>query len=136
MGDSKLKILGPTAYNFDTNNNSLVIKVSHGENSLLFTGDGEKIEESSIMYTGEDLSAKILHIGHHGSRKASSHEFLKEVNPEYGIISVGKDNMYGHPHKEVINRLNKYNIEYFRTDISGDIIMISDGEDIIFSTEK
>lgn len=136
LGESKIKILGPTAYNFDTNNNSLVIKVSHGNNSLLFTGDGEKIEESSIMYTGENIEAKILHIGHHGSRKASSDEFLKEVNPEYGIISVGKNNQYGHPHKEVIDRLEKNDINYYRTDKKGDIIVKSDGNNFTFSTEK
>lgn len=136
FGEANFEILGPTAYNFDTNNNSLAVKVNHGKNSFLFTGDAEKLEESTLMYTGEEIDAKILHIGHHGSRKASSEEFLKEVNPEYGIISVGKDNMYGHPHKEALNRLEKHNIKTYRTDISGDIIIISDGEDILISTEK
>ncbi|QQK07734.1 ComEC/Rec2 family competence protein [Miniphocaeibacter halophilus] len=136
FGEANFEILGPTAYNFDTNNNSLAVKVNHGENSFLFTGDAEKLEESTLMYTGEEIDAKILHIGHHGSRKASSEEFLKEVNPEYGIISVGKDNMYGHPHKEALNRLEKHNIKTYRTDISGDIIIISDGEEILISTEK
>ncbi|HHX69908.1 MAG: ComEC/Rec2 family competence protein [Miniphocaeibacter sp.] len=136
FGEANFKIVGPTAYNFDTNNNSLAIKVNHGKNSLLFTGDAEKIEESTLMYTGEEIDAKILHVGHHGSRKASSEEFLKEVNPEYGIISVGRDNIYGHPHKEAVDRLKKQNIEIYRTDISGDIILISDGEEILISTEK
>lgn len=136
FGESEFVIIGPTAYNFDTNNNSISIKVNHGKNSAVFTGDGEKLEESTLMYTGEDIGAKILHIGHHGSRKASSTEFLKEVNPEYGIISVGKDNMYGHPHKETLKRLEKEDIKVIRTDISGDILLISDGEDILASTEK
>ncbi|WP_099203085.1 ComEC/Rec2 family competence protein [Miniphocaeibacter massiliensis] len=136
FGESEITIVGPTAYNFDTNNNSIAIRITHGENSILFTGDAEKLEESTLMYTGEKIESKVYHVGHHGSRKASSKEFLDEVNPEYAVISSGKGNMYGHPHKEVLNRLKSINAEVFRTDISGNIVMISDGKDVLFSTEK
>ena len=136
FGEAQFKIIGPTAYNFDTNNNSLAIRVTHGENSVLFTGDGEKLEESTLMYTGMNIQSNILHVGHHGSRNASSTEFLNEVNPDYGIISVGKDNIYGHPHREALDRFKKQNIKILRTDILGDILMISDGKDVIFSSEK
>ncbi len=136
FGEAEFKIVGPTAYNFDTNNNSIAVRVVHGNNSVIFTGDGEKLEESTLMYTGEEIKSNIYHVGHHGSRKASSQEFLNEVNPDYAIISLGKDNMYRHPHEEVLKRLKKMNIEILRTDNSGDIIMISDGKDVLFSTEK
>ena len=136
FGEAQFKIIGPTAYNFDTNNNSLAIRVTHGENSVLFTGDGEKLEESTLMYTGMNIQSNILHVGHHGSRNASSTEFLNEVNPDYVIISVGKDNIYGHPHREALDRFKKQNIKILRTDILGDILMISDGKDVIFSSEK
>ncbi|MDL2311139.1 MBL fold metallo-hydrolase [Peptostreptococcaceae bacterium OttesenSCG-928-C18] len=136
FGEVEFTIIGPTAYNFDTNNNSIATRVVHGKNSLIFTGDGESMEESTLMYTGEEIKSKIYHVGHHGSRKATSKEFLEEVNPEYAVISLGKDNMYGHPHKEVLNRLEENDVKIFRTDLMGSIIMVSDGKEVLFSSEK
>ena len=72
----------------------------------------------------------VLKIGHHGSSSSTSEIFLKAVTPSVAVISVGKDNSYGHPHKETLDTLNKYNIKTLRTDIEGTITLCSDGNKI------
>ncbi|MPN26893.1 ComE operon protein 3 [bioreactor metagenome] len=86
-----------------------------------------------MLAKGFDLYAEVLKVGHHGSTTSTTKEFLDMVNPRYAIISVGKDNQYGHPHKEILDRLRKKNIIVYRTDESGTIIASSDGESITFS---
>jgi competence protein ComEC len=76
------------------------------------------------------LDSDVLKIAHHGSKTSSSEDFLKEVSPEIAVISVGKDNSYGHPTQEVLENLNKYGIKVLRTDEAGDIKIISDGQNL------
>lgn len=78
----------------------------------------------------EELKADVLKVGHHGSSSSSCSEFLTAVSPVYAVISVGKDNPYGHPSPEVIERLANFNIKVLRTDLNGTIIFQSDGSDI------
>ncbi len=103
----------------NTNDSSIVAKLSYGQNKILLTGDAEKKTESQLINKQIDLSAQILQVGHHGSKTSTSAEFLQAVRPEVAVIQVGKDNRYGHPHQEVLDRLK--NIEIFRTDLDGDI---------------
>ena len=100
------------------NNMSLIIKMKFGDIDILFTGDLEKDAENEINYY---LKADILKIGHHGSNTSTTEEFLKKVLPKIALVSVGKDNSYGHPSKEVIERLKKLNIKRFRTDEMGEV---------------
>ena len=93
----------------------------------LFLCDGEKLL-SEALANGADIKADVLKLGHHGSSTSTSEEFLKVVSPSLALISCGKDNDYGHPHKETIEKLEKYNIPYERTDIKGTIVVGSDGE--------
>ena len=93
----------------------------------MFTGDAEKLSENEIT---ADVSANVLKVGHHGSSTSSSDKFIKRVNPEYAVISCGEGNSYGHPHKETIKTLNKYDVEVFRTDTMGTIIAQTDGESL------
>jgi competence protein ComEC len=83
-----------------------------------------------------DLNSDLLKVGHHGSISSTSIDFLKQVKPTYAVISVGKDNRYGHPHKEIIERLTEQNVEILRTDELGTIILTSDGNDLSYEIIK
>ncbi|MCR1975320.1 MBL fold metallo-hydrolase [Clostridium sporogenes] len=129
--DSSLDFLAPVKDNYEnTNDYSAVIKLTHGNTKFLFTGDAEKTSERDILNSNVDLSSNVLKVGHHGSHSSSSKEFLDKVNPKMAIISCGKNNDYGHPHKETMKELKKRNIEVYRTDIDGNILLTSDGENI------
>lgn len=119
------------------NNNSIVVKATYGEFKILFTGDMEKEEEEDLILQRIYLKSDILKVGHHGSKTSTSDEFLRIVDPDYAIISVGEDNKYGHPHKEVIKKLEDNNIEIYRTDKDGTIFIETDGSNInIFTDDK
>ncbi|MBN3398069.1 hydrolase [Clostridium botulinum] len=129
--DSSLDFLAPVKDNYEnTNDSSAVVKLTHGNTKFLFTGDAEKTSEKDILNSNEDLSSNVLKVGHHGSHSSSSKEFLDKINPKIAIISCGKNNDYGHPHKETMKELKKRNIEVYRTDIDGNILLTSDGENI------
>ncbi|MHB9949977.1 hydrolase [Clostridium botulinum] len=129
--NSSLDFLAPVKDNYEnTNDSSAVVKLTHGNTKFLFTGDAEKTSEKDILNSNEDLSSNVLKVGHHGSHSSSSKEFLDKINPKIAIISCDKNNDYGHPHKETMKELNKRNIEVYRTDIDGNIVLTSDGENI------
>lgn len=114
----------------DSNGTSIVSRLVFNKNSLLFTGDIYKSGEQRIIKNGaslESLESDILKIAHHGSKTSSGEEFLKKVLPKIAIISVGKDNRYGHPNQGVLEVLDKYGIRILRTDEEGDIKVFSDG---------
>lgn len=108
-----------------SNDNSVVIKLTYGENSFLLTGDLPDAQETNLIRDAlakNSLNSQILKVSHHGSKYASSDEFLAAVKPLDAIISVGKNNSYGHPNQEVLDRLIKKGINIFRTDEIGDIV--------------
>ena len=120
----------------DSNDTSIVAKLVFGKNSLLFTGDAYKslekeltIRENSCPNSCElaILDSDVLKIAHHGSKTSTSEEFIAKVSPEIAVISVGRENKYGHPNQEVLELLEKYGIRILRTDLDGDIKIISDG---------
>lgn len=106
----------------DDNNSSIILKIILNNNSFLLTGDAGLKTEDDLMAKNINIEARILKVSHHGSKNATSSEFLKAVNPEKAIISVGK-NSYGHPAEELLNRLKSMNVNIFRTDEIGDIIL-------------
>lgn len=116
----------------NSNDTSIVSKLIFGENCFLFTGDITKSVENlfSLASELENIKCQFLKVAHHGSKTSTSENFLKIVSPQIAIISVGK-NEYGHPHKEVLETLEKYGIKILRTDRDGDIKIISDGEKLI-----
>ncbi|MDO5516061.1 MAG: ComEC/Rec2 family competence protein [Clostridium sp.] len=135
LGQAKCTILAPNSSKYeDLNNYSIVLKVEFGNNSFLFTGDAEDVSEKEMLSKGFDLKADVLKIGHHGSRSSTTREFLNAVNPKYAVISVGKGNDYGHPNDETIEKLHAKGIETYRTDESGTIVAVSDGNNISFNT--
>lgn len=109
------------------NNNSIVIKLTYGDDKFLFTGDAEKSEEDGIW---TNIKCDVLKVGHHGSDTSSSSNFLKKVEPTYAVISCGLNNSYGHPTTDVLDRLYDRNIDVYRTDIQGTIVFTSNGTDI------
>ena len=107
-----------------------------GSTSFLFTGDMEKEAEADMLDFGMDVSADVLKVGHHGSSTSTGYRFLYEVDPEYAVISVGKDNTYGHPHRETVAILGDAEIPMLRTDELGTILAVSDGKEITFTWEN
>lgn len=131
LGDASFEILGPVTDDCeDINSMSAVTKITYGDTSFLVTGDAEKDEEREIIENGAYLDCDVLRVGHHGSSTSSCRDFLDAVSPEICVISCGANNDYGHPHKEVTKRIANYTDEVYRTDILGDIVMISDGKTI------
>ena len=108
----------------------------YGETSFLFTGDAEYEEELSVVGGDLELRSTLLKVGHHGSYTSSSREFLAAVKPDYAVISLGAGNEDGHPHAEALERLSKTCRHIYRTDISGEIICRSDGEDLSFTFSR
>lgn len=107
------------------NNNSIVCNLHYKNFSMLFTGDIEEIAENEILdYYSSNinlLKADVLKVGHHGSKTSSTDKFLKAINPKIAVIGVGKNNNFGHPNKDVLNRLNGLNASIYRTDLNGEI---------------
>src|SRR3990167_3826571 len=107
---------------------SIIIKLTYGENTFLFTGDAPvSVEEYISQLEKDNLDVDVLKIGHHGSKTSTSETLLGLASPEYAVISVGKDNSYGHPHPDVLLRLKKFEIPILRTDESGTIVFTTDG---------
>lgn len=104
------------------NRNSAVAKLNYQENKFIFTGDLPAEQELELLNNNSDIKANILKVSHHGSKYSTSNEFLRAVSPATAIISVGKNNSYGHPAGEVLERLIKYGVAIYRTDEMGDII--------------
>ncbi|NNU77794.1 ComEC/Rec2 family competence protein [Clostridium estertheticum] len=136
VGGATATILAPNSTGYeDLNNFSIVIRLTFGNNSFIFDGDAEGTSENEMLSKGIDISADVLKVGHHGSSSSTTQAFLDKVNPKYAIISVGKDNSYGHPHKSTMDKLKAKGVKVYRTDESGTIVATSDGKNITFNTE-
>lgn len=130
---SKLIIVAPNSKTYDNMNDySAVIRLVYKSTSFLFAGDAAGVSEKEMVSNGISLSADVLKVGHHGSSTSTTSAFLKAVAPKYAVISVGKDNDYGHPNPATISRLDQAKVKIYRTDISGTIIASSNGSVITF----
>lgn len=133
----QIEMMGPVSDSYSNlNDYSAVIRLKYGTMTFLFTGDAEKISEHEMIEEGYPLNAVVLNLGHHGSNTSTTDEFLAAVNPKYAVISSGKDNKYGHPDKDIIQKLEDNNIEYFNTQTDGTITATTNGKDIEWVTEK
>lgn len=135
LGECAIEFLGPWRDVDDENDASICLRVTHGSNSAMFTGDAGSTVERDIIDNCADIESDIFQAGHHGSSTSNSYYFLREVNPKYVVISCGKGNMYGHPHEEALSRFNDLGAEIFRTDTQGTVIAVDDGENITFNCE-
>lgn len=111
----------------DINTNSIVLRISYGTVNLLYTGDATTAAEEAMVKAGYPLDAQVLKVGHHGSSGSSSAAFLLRVDPEVAVISLGRDNDYGHPHSETLERLKTAGSIIYRTDRDGTVLVRSDG---------
>lgn len=135
FGDAVAEVLGPVKQYADTNNTSIILLVTYGENRFLFTGDMETTAETDLIEYGTNLKADVLKVGHHGSDTSTGYRFLYEVAPTYAVISVGEGNSYGHPHEVPLSRLEDAGCVIYRTDELGTITAFSDGSEITFTWE-
>ena len=122
----------------DVNNESVVGRLTFGNFAMLFTGDAEgPVEKDMVASYGKKLKCQVLKAGHHGSKTSSTAEFLKLVQPESVVMSLGVNNQYGHPHEALLNRLQKQGVKnIYRTDANGTITIVSDGSSYSITTEK
>jgi competence protein ComEC len=144
-GGAELSVLAPIQPLFkqsdlrsggnEPNANSVVTRLDYGDFSLLLTGDAEAETEERIMSNGANVAAKVLKVGHHGSRYASSEPFLSRGKFEAAIISDGAENRYGHPSQETLDRFKKFNLKLYRTDLQGEITITSHGAGYEIKTE-
>jgi len=137
LGGAEVEILAPIDYgNTDHNQLSIVLKVTYGETSFLFTADAGRDAERDILDAGCDIDCDVLQVGHHGSESSTTYPFLREIMPGYAVISVGKNNDYGHPTDAVLSRLRDADVTVYRTDLNGMIVCKSDGKTVTFEPDK
>ena len=135
LGAASVAILGVNEGS-SVNDTSIVLKVTFGETSFLFTGDAEQPSEEAMLLRGEDLRADVLKTAHHGSQTGTTEAFLQAVDPSIAVISVGSGNSYGLPDNSVVKRLEAAGAAVFRTDTNGDITITSDGHELTIALEK
>lgn len=135
LGGAQIQVLGPINQSENTNNNSIVLRVSYGETAFLLMGDAEKEEEADLLASGVPLAATVLKAGHHGSSASSSAAFLKAVQPRFAAVSVADDSSHL-PKKDALLRLTEAGAKILRTDVSGTLIFMSDGKSVSVVTEK
>lgn len=121
----------------ETNTASVVARLVYGENEFMLTGDSPQSIENYLTFqedlkssVGNSLQSDVLKAGHHGSKTSSSQNFVAKVAPQYAVVSVGKDNKYGHPNQETIDIFNNFDAKILRTDELGTIIFKSDGQNL------
>ena len=134
----EIKILSDGKGYMDVNDTSLCFTVEYGKSTFLFTGDAQKGVEDDMMITYGDLSAEVYKAAHHGSSTSNSEDFIDRVNPDVAVISCGEDNMYGHPHAEVVKTFVDKDAEIYRTDTDGSIVFscTKDKISLEYLTEK
>ncbi len=135
LGDAQVEILGLNATP-EGNDSSIILRVTYGQNSFLFTGDASFEAENALIRSGIDLQADVLKVGHHGSSDSTSEAFLTAVGPKYAVISVGRQNSYGHPSAATLELLRETCRSVYRTDLQGDILITSDGSRLSVSPGK
>lgn len=131
-----IKLLSPINNYDNLNNYSVVAKFVYINTSFLFTGDIEAEAETDIVNSGAELTADVLKVAHHGSGSSSQKSFLNAVNPKYAVIEAGSPNDYGHPEEKIVSRLENMGIAVYRTDLHGNIVFITDGENYKIITGK
>ena len=141
LGDASFTILSPSAEIAaeaqeagDLNNLSVGIRLVYGSTAFVLCGDAESVSEEAMVQSGLPLKADVLKAGHHGSSTSTCGSFLDAVDPDYAVISCGKDNSYGHPHQETLDRLHAAGVSVFRTDEQGTVIAVSDGASISWNS--
>ncbi|MEK7470803.1 MAG: hypothetical protein AAB622_02305 [Patescibacteria group bacterium] len=114
----------------NANNIGIVDVLKFGNFKAIFTADVENAVSDKLALLPEVRNVNYLKVNHHGSKNGHSENLLKALSPQVAVISVGRNNTYGHPHKEILEMLKKYNIKTYRTDLDGEVEVITNGKDI------
>jgi len=136
IGKFEITVLAAFENMNEENNRSVITMAELAGKKFLFTGDMEAKCERAFLKEGLDFKCDVLKVAHHGSASSSIEDFLNEAKPKYAAISVGADNPYGHPHKEVLARLDEMNCEIYRTDLNGNIIFTVENKKIKVATDR
>ena len=136
MGGATMKFIHPSIDYSDLNNDSVVAQLNYKNAQFMFTGDIETKAEEDMVKLGLVTDTDFLKVAHHGSKTSSTSKFLAKANPKHAIISVGKDNRYGHPVPEVLERYKSLGTKVYRTDILGDIVIKTDGNNATINGNK
>ena len=136
LGSASIQIVAVNGNADDPNNTSIMLRIVYKDTSFLFTGDAEREAEQAALNSGCKLESTVLKVGHHGSRSSTEYVFLREVAPQYAVISVGEGNTYGHPTEEALSRLRDADVKTYRTDLQGTVICSSNGTEVSFTVSK
>lgn len=136
IGGGTLEIRGPLAGYSDINNMSVTVRFVYDEISFWVAGDCSREAEADLLKENQVIQSTVYKVSHHGSDTATTQEFLDKLSPEYCVISVGAGNQYGHPSKEVSQRLKGAGMPVYRTDLNGTVTACTDGKTIAFTTER
>ena len=140
FGEAGVDVLGPPEpylENEARNENSIVLKLTHGETSFMLSGDAEDDQEAYLVDAyGEELRSTVLKAGHHGSSSSSSGAFLDAVDPEVAVVSSAYDSQYGHPHEAVLRRFADRSVPTYWTATHGDVVLVSDGTNVSIRTRR
>ena len=137
LGSAKIQILAPNSPAYESENDySIVVKITFGGSSVLITGDATQYSENEMLNNQIGLNSDILVVGHHGSSSSTSSQFLNAVNPQYAVISCERNNSYGHPASDVLERFVLKNITVLRTDLAGTIEFTIKNNSISYNAEK
>lgn len=136
VGEIEVTILASFGELDEENDRSLFVMANMGGKKFFFSGDAERKAEKLLLEENLNLDCDVFKLAHHGSTTSNTDELLNALTPRYATISVGEDNSYGHPHEEIIEELEKRNIEYFRTDMNGDITFYVENGKISYKCEK
>lgn len=121
VGEFEITVLASFDKLDDENNRSIMLAAEIDDKRFIFTGDAEVKAENMLLNEGLDLKCDVFKAGHHGSSTSNSEKLLSEMRPEFAVVSAGANNMYGHPHREVLSAFEHFDIEVLRTDLIGDI---------------
>jgi competence protein ComEC len=140
FGGADIEVLAPAADYVPTdiprNNDSLVLRVGYGRNGFLLSGDVERPIERGMLAEDEIRRTDVLKVAHHGSRTSSTEDFLSAAMPIFAVISVGLDNSYGHPNRDVVERLRQHRAVVYRTDQDGLVTIRGDGKRLYVETHS
>ncbi len=136
LGGAQVEVLSCWPDAWIVNDMSICLKITYGDVSVILMGDAEYMTEYTLLTYHPDLHADVLKVGHHGSSTSSTVEFVSAVAPRYAVISCGTGNSFGHPNRETLDTLDEAGARIYRTDLQGTIVMISDGHDINWATER
>ena len=134
--DCRLEILSPVGEYEDVNDWSVTVRFVCADVKFLFTGDIGREAEQDILASGQDISADVLKVPHHGSGTSSGRTFVQAVSPHYVVFSVGTANDYGHPHSNIVELYRRLGAQILRTDMNGNIVFNTDGNSVTLITDR